>query len=259
MEKKTNSKFIHNFMNMFCVLIQLINDTLKLVPFGLVMGPVILFCFSHGDVPGAILHEWQKSAASEKVLLVLLYLKTTFECVFMAVFLRYLFSVLRKGGNKEKVFFIYEEQWFSLLEKVSAFDEVRQWAENSGAYYPLLECRRLTDIEDVRKSEDILNRLEFIDRRFREFISIMSEYNRNDKSKDKWERELSEYPPEKIYQVRREGDHLSLKNYGDDITLNRDTAVATVQITVSKKCITQEEMDELYALSERLKEQCAGN
>lgn len=259
MEKKTNSKFIHNVMNMFCVLIQLINDTLKLVPFGLVMGPVILFCFSHGDVPGAILHEWQKSAASEKVLLVLLYLKTTFECVFMAVFLRYLFSVLRKGGNKEKGFFIYEEQWFSLLEKVSAFDEVRQWAENSGAYYPLLECRRLTDIEDVRKSEDILNRLEFIDRRFREFISIMSEYNRNDKSKDKWERELSEYPPEKIYQVRREGDHLSLKNYGDDITLNRDTAVATVQITVSKKCITQEEMDELYALSERLKEQCAVN
>lgn len=259
MEKKTNSKFIHNFMNMFCVLIQLINDTLKLVPFGLVMGPVILFCFSHGDVPGAILHEWQKSAASEKVLLVLLYLKTTFVCVFMAVFLRYLFSVLRKGGNKEKGFFIYEEHWFSLLEKVSAFDEVRQWAENSGAYYPLLECRRLTDIEDVRKSEDILNRLEFIDRRFQEFISIMSEYNRNDKSKDKWERELSECSPEKIYQVRREGDHLSLKNYGDDITLNRDTAVATVQITVSKKCITQEEMDELYALSERLKEQCAGN
>lgn len=259
MEKKTNSKFIHNFMNIFCVLIQLINDTLKLVPFGLVIGPVILFCFSPGDVPGAILHEWQKSAASEKVLLVLLYLKTTFVCVFMAVFLRYLFSVLRKGGNKEKGFFVYEEQWFSLLEKVSAFDVVRQWAENGGAYYPLLECRRLTDIEDVRKSEDILNRLEFIDRRFREFISIMSEYNRNDKSKDKWERELSEYPLEKIYQVRREGDHLSLKNYGDDITLDRDTAVATVQITVSKKCITQEEMDELYALSERLKEQCAGN
>nr|WP_251296623.1 hypothetical protein [Escherichia coli] len=73
------------------------------------------------------------------------------------------------------------------------------------------------------------------------------------------ERELSEYPPEKIYQVRREGEHLSLKNYGDDITLNRDTAVATVQITVSRKCITQEEMDELYALSERLKEKCAGN
>lgn len=149
--------------------------------------------------------------------------------------------------------------FFSLLEKVSAFDEVRQWTENSGAYYPLLECRRLTDIEDVRKSEDILNRLEFIDRRFREFISIMSEYNRNDKSKDKWEKELSEYPPEKIYQVRREGDHLSLKNYGDDITLDRDTAVATVQITVSRKCITQDEMDELYALSERLKEKCAGN
>ncbi|MET1265515.1 hypothetical protein ABXJ51_23540, partial [Enterobacter hormaechei] len=54
-----------------------------------------------------------------------------------------------------------------------AFDVVREWAENSGAYYPLLEYRRLTYIEDVRKSEDILNRLEFIDRRFREFISIM--------------------------------------------------------------------------------------
>ncbi|EEW6449642.1 hypothetical protein D7M59_005558, partial [Escherichia coli] len=100
---------------------------------------------------------------------------------------------------------------------------------------------------------------EFIDRRFREFISIMSEYNCNDKSKDRWENELSEYPPEKIYQVRREGDHLSFKNYGDDIILNRDTAVATVQITVSRKCITQEEMDELYVLSERLKEKCAGN
>ncbi|EFE64108.1 hypothetical protein MLN06_021005 [Escherichia coli] len=169
-------------------------------------------------------------------------------------------SFLRKINNKEKGVFISEEHWLSLLEKVSAFDEVRQWAEsNGGTYYPLLECRRLTDIEDVRKSEDILNRLEFIDRRFREFISIMSEYNRNDKSKDKWERELSEYPPEKIYQVRREGDHLSLKNYGDDITLDRDTAVATVQITVSRKSITQEEMDELYALSERLKEKCAGN
>ncbi|HHK9048787.1 TPA: hypothetical protein ACQZEH_004977, partial [Escherichia coli] len=86
------------------------------------------------------------------------------------------FSFLRKISDKEKGGFISEEQWFSLLEKVSAFDEVRQWAEsNGGAYYPLLECRRLTDIEDVRKSEDILNRLEFIDRRFREFISIMSE------------------------------------------------------------------------------------
>ncbi|EJO9062642.1 hypothetical protein ACS0L8_003745 [Escherichia coli] len=169
------------------------------------------------------------------------------------------FSFLRKISDKEKGVFISEENWFSLLEKVSAFDKVRQWAEsNGGAYYPLQECRRLTDIEDIRKSEDILNRLEFIDRRFREFISIMSEYNCNDKSKDRWEKWLSEYPPEKIYQVRREGDHLSLKNYGDDITLDRDTAVATVQITV-RKCITQEEMDELYALSERLKEKCAGN
>ncbi|MCA7259194.1 hypothetical protein LE137_24755, partial [Escherichia coli] len=58
------------------------------------------------------------------------------------------FSFLRKISNKEKGFFIYEKQWFSLLEKVSAFDEVRQWAEsNGGAYYPLLECRRLTDSE----------------------------------------------------------------------------------------------------------------
>lgn len=87
----------------------------------------------------------------------------------------------------------------------------------------------------------------------------MSEHIPTNKSKTMWEKELSEYPPEKIYIVRREGDHLSLKNYGDDITLDRDTAVATAQITVSKKCITQEEMDELYALSERLKEQCAGN
>lgn len=107
------------------------------------------------------------------------------------------FSFLRKISNKEKEIFISEEQWFSLLEKVSAFDVVRQWTENGGAYYPLLECRRLTDSEDVRKSEDILNRQEFIDRRFREFISIMSEHINNDKTKSMWERELSEYPPKK--------------------------------------------------------------
>lgn len=113
------------------------------------------------------------------------------------------FSFLRKISDKEKGVFISEENWFSLLERVSAFDKVRQWAEsNGGAYYPLLECRRLTDIEDVRKSEDILNRLEFIDRRFREFISIMSEYNCNDKSKDRWEKWLSEYPPEKYTRSR---------------------------------------------------------
>ena len=70
------------------------------------------------------------------------------------------FSFLRKISNKEKGVVIYEKQWFSLLEKVSAFDEVRQWAEsNGGAYYPLLECRRLTDSENVRKSEDIRKRL----------------------------------------------------------------------------------------------------
>lgn len=63
----------------------------------------------------------------------------------------------------------------------------------------------------------------------------------------------------KKYTRSERGNHLSLKNYGDDFTLDRDTAVATVQITVSRKCITQEEMDELYALSERLKEKCAGN
>ncbi|MCM4449498.1 hypothetical protein OTG59_17900 [Escherichia coli] len=113
------------------------------------------------------------------------------------------FSFLRKISDKEKGVFISEENWFSLLERVSAFDKVRQWAEsNGGAYYPLQECRRLTDIEDVRKSEDILNRLEFIDRRFREFISIMSEYNCNDKSKDRWEKWLSEYPPEKYTRSR---------------------------------------------------------
>lgn len=44
-------------------------------------------------------------------------------------------SFLRKISNKEKGFFIYEEQWFSLLEKVSAFDEVRQWAESNGGAY----------------------------------------------------------------------------------------------------------------------------
>ncbi|TGD60516.1 hypothetical protein DXT73_27210 [Escherichia coli] len=59
----------------------------------------------------------------------------------------------------------------------------------------------------------------------------------------------------------------SLKTSIKTITYLSDTgcleiqgaSLATVQITVSRKCITQEEMDELYALSERLKEKCAGN
>ena len=118
-------------------------------------------------------------------------------------------SFLRKKSNKEKGRFISEDELLSMLERVSAFDEVRRWAvTNGGAYFPLLECRRLTDNEDVRKSEDILNRLEFIDRKFQGLISIMSEHINNDKTKSMWERELSEYPPEKIYQVRREGKRI---------------------------------------------------
>lgn len=41
-------------------------------------------------------------------------------------------SFLRKISNKEKEIFISEERFFSLLEKVSAFDVVRQWTENGG-------------------------------------------------------------------------------------------------------------------------------
>ncbi|WP_201522903.1 hypothetical protein [Escherichia coli] len=42
-------------------------------------------------------------------------------------------SFLRKISNKEKEIFISEERFFSLLERVSAFDVVREWAENGGA------------------------------------------------------------------------------------------------------------------------------
>lgn len=87
-----NSKYPRYFMKICSVFIRLINETLKLFPFGLVIIPVILFYFTPDSILSDVIYEWQKSDVSEKVFLVRLYLKAAFVCAFAAVFLKYLCS-----------------------------------------------------------------------------------------------------------------------------------------------------------------------
>ncbi len=83
-----DSKYIQHLRKISAVLLRLISRTLKLFPFGLVMVPVILFYFAPDSFLAEIIHEWKKADISD----VRLYLKVTFTCAFMAVFLNYLFS-----------------------------------------------------------------------------------------------------------------------------------------------------------------------
>ena len=87
-----DSKYIQHLRKISAVLLRLISRTLKLFPFGLVMVPVILFYFAPDSFLAEIIHEWKKADISEQVTLVRLYLKVTFTCAFVAVFLNYLFS-----------------------------------------------------------------------------------------------------------------------------------------------------------------------
>lgn len=60
------------------------------------------------------------------------------------------FSFLRKISDKEKGVFISEENWFSLLERVSAFDKVRQWAESNGGH--IILCRSAVGLQILKMS-----------------------------------------------------------------------------------------------------------
>ncbi len=86
------NKYIHNFINVYYVLIHLINETLKWFPFNLVMTPAILFYFVPDSVLSEVIYEWQQSDMSGKMFLVRLYLKAAFVCAFAAVFFKYLCS-----------------------------------------------------------------------------------------------------------------------------------------------------------------------
>ncbi|EFE1684481.1 hypothetical protein LLF11_22425 [Escherichia coli] len=85
------NKYIHNFINVYYVLIHLMNETLKWFPFNLVMVSVILFYFAPDGILGENIHEWQKTDISGKIFLIRLYLEVTFVCVFAVVFLKYLY------------------------------------------------------------------------------------------------------------------------------------------------------------------------
>ena len=87
-----DSKYIQHLRKRGAVLLRLISRTLKLFPFGLVIVPVILFYFAPDSFLAEIIHEWKNADISEQVTLVRLYLKVTFTCAFMAIFLNYLFS-----------------------------------------------------------------------------------------------------------------------------------------------------------------------
>ena len=87
-----DSKYIQHLRKISAVRLRLISRTLKLFPFGLVIVPVILFYFAPDSFLAEIIHEWKNADISEQVTLVRLYLKVTFTCAFVAVFLNYLFS-----------------------------------------------------------------------------------------------------------------------------------------------------------------------
>ncbi|TBR67237.1 hypothetical protein FEK50_21870 [Escherichia sp. E2586] len=92
-------------MSVCCVLIHLINGTLKWIPFNLVMVPAILFYFAPDSVLGEIIYEWQKTDVSGKIFIVRMYLELTFVCAFVMVFLKYLCSDAFMPGkcvNKNK-------------------------------------------------------------------------------------------------------------------------------------------------------------
>lgn len=99
------NKYMHNFINVYYVLIHLINGTLKWIPFNLVMVPAILFYFAPDSVLGEIIYEWQKTDVSGKIFIVRMYLELTFVCAFVMVFLKYLCSdafMPSKCVNKNK-------------------------------------------------------------------------------------------------------------------------------------------------------------
>ena len=99
-----DSKYIQHLRKISAVLLRLISRTLKLFPFGLVIVPVILFYFAPDSFLAEIIHEWKNADISEQVTLVRLYLKVTFTCAFVAVFLNYLFprSYPTEISKKEK-------------------------------------------------------------------------------------------------------------------------------------------------------------
>ncbi|MEJ3200244.1 hypothetical protein WDK00_27125 [Escherichia coli] len=75
-----------------CLIRQILTRRFRLYAYGLVIVPVILFYFAPDSFLAEIIHEWKNADISEQVTLVRLYLKVTFTCAFVAVFLNYLFS-----------------------------------------------------------------------------------------------------------------------------------------------------------------------
>lgn len=61
------SEYTHNLKRTGCVLIRLINETLKWFPFNLVMVPAILFYFVPDSVLSEVIYEWQQSDMSGKI------------------------------------------------------------------------------------------------------------------------------------------------------------------------------------------------
>ncbi|HAW0919519.1 TPA: hypothetical protein JLL04_005100 [Escherichia coli] len=88
-----------HFRKIFNRFIRLINETLKCLPFNLVMAPAILFYFVPDSVLSEVIYEWQQSDMSGKIFLVRLYLKAAFVCAFAAVFLKYLCSDAFMSGK----------------------------------------------------------------------------------------------------------------------------------------------------------------
>ncbi|EGL4350256.1 hypothetical protein IQ454_004248 [Salmonella enterica] len=107
MKTELTSKKHEIFKNRCLLCIRLINDVLKLFPFGLIIAPVIWFYCCPEYLLSEMINDWQGADMSGKIHFIRLYLESIFVLTVVAVFIQYLVSDvfmpengLRKNGGK---------------------------------------------------------------------------------------------------------------------------------------------------------------
>ncbi len=72
--------------------IRLMSDALKFFPFAMVMCSVVWLYFCPEHILSDIVNDWHDADTLEKIRIVRLYLKMTFVCTFVGVFLQHIIS-----------------------------------------------------------------------------------------------------------------------------------------------------------------------
>lgn len=93
------NKCNYNFMRMSLLVIWLMNETLKLFPFALVMATLVWFYFCPDYILSDVVNDWLDADIFGKIYLVMVYLKMVFVMTVVSVFIRYVFSEELMAGN----------------------------------------------------------------------------------------------------------------------------------------------------------------